>query len=139
MYSQVKDSSKRLFLFIHVDSWLLIEFPTGVLQVGNKHIKIIIPLISWSIRTWVTSSGSTCFLYTHHCLCTIVRQKQRSTGYGYMGHQMGLKSNHMRRIVCVARIRLNKIHENVEERNETGFKEGISVTHRNLLFPSLEC
>ena len=138
MYSQVKDSSKKLFLFIHVDSWLLIEFPTGVLQVGNKHIKIIIPLISWNIRTWVTS-GSTCFLYTHHCLCAMVRQKHRSIGHGNMGHQMGLKSNQMGRIVCVARIRLLEIPENVEERNETGFKEGISVTHRNLLFLSSEC
>ena len=117
IYSQVKESSKRLFLFIHVDSWLLIEFPTGVLPVGNKHIKIMIPLISWSIRTWVTSSGSTCFLlYTYHCLCAMVRQKYRSTGHGNMGHQMGLKSNQMGRIVCVARIRLLEIPENVEEK-----------------------
>ena len=127
MYSQVKDSSKKFFLFIHVDSWLLIEFPTGVLPMGNKHIKIMVPLISWSTRTWVTSSGSTCFLlYTHHCLCAMVRQKYKSTGHGNMGHQMGLKSNQMGRIVCVARIRLLEIPEHVEERNETGFKEGIS-------------
>ena len=63
----------------------------------------------------------------------------RSIGHGEVGHQMGLKSNQMGRIVCVARIRLLEIPENVEERNETGFKEGISVTHRNLLFPSSEC
>ena len=56
-----------------------------------------------------------------------------------MGHQIGLKSNEMGRTVCVAWIRLIKIPENVEERNETGFKEGISVTHKNLLFPSSEC
>ena len=140
IYSQVKESSKRLFLFIHVDSWLLIEFPTGVLPVGNKHIKIVIPFISWSIRTWVTSSGSTCFLlYTHHCLCAMVRQKYRSTGHGNMGHQMGPKSSQMGWIVCVARIRFLEIPENVEEINETGFKEGISVAHRNMLSPSSDC
>ena len=56
----------------------------------------------------------------------MVRQKYKSTGHGNMGHQMGLKSNQMGRIVCVARIRLLEIPEHVEERNETGFKEGIS-------------
>ena len=63
----------------------------------------MIPLISWSIRTWVTSSGSTCFLlYTYHCLCAMVRQKYRSTGHGAVGQQMGLKSSQMGGIVCVA-------------------------------------
>ena len=69
----------------------------------------------------------------------MVRQKYRSTGHGNMGHQMGLKSNQIGRIVSVARIRLLEIPENEEERNEASFKEGISVAHRNLLFPSSEC
>jgi len=41
--------------------------------------------------------------------------------------------------VCVARIRFLEIPENVEEINETGFKEGISVAHRNMLSPSSDC
>ena len=51
----------------------------------------------------------------------------RSIGHGEVGHQMGLKSNQMGRIVRVAWIRLLGIPRNVEGRNKMGFKEGIFI------------
>ena len=52
---------------------------------------------------------------------------------------MGLKSNQMGGIVCVAWIRLLGIPRNVEGRYEIGFKEGMFIAPKNLLFSFLEC
>ena len=52
----------------------------------------------------------------------------RSIGHGEVGHQRGLKSNQMGRIVCVAWIRLLGIPRNVEGRNKMRFKEGMFIT-----------
>ena len=72
------------------------------------------------------ASGSICFfLYTHHCLCSIVWQRYRSTGRGAVVHRMDQESNQVGEIVCVACIGLFGIPGNVGERNEVGFKEGI--------------
>ena len=68
-----------------------------------------------------------------------MRQRYRSTGHGEVGHQMGLKSNQMGGIVCVAWIRLLGIPRNVEGRYEIGFKEGMFIAPKNLLFSFLEC
>lgn len=65
-------------------------------------------------------------VYTSLSLCRS-ETDCRSIAHGEVGHQMGLKSNQMVRIVCVAWIRLLGIPRNVEGRNKMGFKEGTFI------------
>ena len=115
----------RIFYLIMWIHRLWIEFPKWCSPNG-KYIKIMILLI-WGIPGLVSlASGSICFfLYIHHCLCSIVWQRCRSTGHGDVVHQMGLESNQVGVTVCIAWIGLFDIPENVGERNEVGYKEGI--------------
>ena len=132
------DLCKITMYFLHLFIWnhrLWIEFSNCVLQIDYKHIKTMIPLFLGASGLGSLASGSTCFLlFTHHCLCAIVRQRYRNTGRGEVGHQMGLKSSQMGGVACVAWIRLLGIPRNVEGRYEIGFKEGCLLHPRIFYF-----
>ena len=73
------------------------------------------------------SQDVSCCVYIIVFLCLrVIRGAEAVTRR--VGHHMGLESNQMGGRECVPWIRLLGVSENMEGRNEIGFKEGIGIS-----------